>query len=223
MIKIKSFFVGILLLAMTFAMVVLVTLIYRSEDQFSVKSYIFQTNDYANERVGALQNLDDMSAIELRNKLIKKYVSEYFLVVPGEENISNRAVLRKLSTDSAYKQWISGEAKKIAEMSEEKMFRRIYVSDADIAAMNIPDGYDYYNDAFGVPIMYSVRYMSETWSQSNAMWIEPVYETGSIDIEVRFIPKIRENINIRKYLESGGNPVGLFWFKVTRINDGENK
>ena len=221
--KIKSFFIGIFLLVATFIMVLLVTLIYRADSQIRIKSYIFQTNNFANERVGALQNLKDMSAIELRNKLIKKYVSEYFLVVPAEENLSERDILYHLSSPSAYNQWKSGEAVKIADMSKNKMFRRVYISDVDIAPMDMPEGYDYYTDSVGEPIWYSVRYRTETWTESNAMWIEPVYETGTIDIEVRFLPGIREYMDVREYLESGKNPIGLFWFQVINIDDGENK
>lgn len=226
--KIVSFFIGLLLLAITFATVVLVALIYRSNNQLSVKSYIFQMGNYAaTQRVGPLQKLEDMSAIELRNKLIKKYVSEYFLVIPGEQNVNERSVLERLSDTYAYKQWQSGEAKTIADMAAKKMFRRVYVSDADIAAMDMPDGYDYYDADSAEPILYSVHYRTETWPESNAMWIEPVYETGDIYLEIKFTPGIRETVNgkkfnIKKYLESGNNPVGLFMFKVISIGDGEN-
>ena len=225
--KIRSFFIGILLLAISFAAIVLVALIFCSDKQLSIKSYIFQMGNYAEtQRVGALQKLEDISAVELRNKLIKKYVSEYFLVVPGEQNVTARPVLRQLSDAYAYKQWQSGEAENIVKMSGAKMFRRVYVSDADIAAMDMPDGYDYYDENSTEPIMYSVRYRTETWSESNAMWIEPTYEIGEINLEIKFKPGIRDTINgesfsIKKYLESGNNPVGLFMFKVISINDGK--
>lgn len=221
--KLKSFFIGILLLIATFVMVVGVALIYRAVDQLSVKSYIFQMGNYADVRVGALQKLDNMSAIELRNKLIKKYVSEYFLVVPGEQDVMARTVLRYLSDSYAYKQWQLGEAEKIAKMSEKNMFRRVYVSDADIAALDMPDGYDYYNATPDDSILYSVHYITETWPESNAMGIEPIYESGNIYIEAAFRPGIRENVDVRKYLESGENPVGLFMFQVTNIDDKETK
>ena len=221
--KIRSFFIGILLIVIMFAMVVCVALLYRANDQLSIKSYFFQMDNYSANRVGALQNLNDMSAIELRNKLIKKYVSEYFTVIPGETNVENRSVLKNLSDANAYNQWQSGEAQKIAKMSAKKMFRRVYVSDADIAAVDLPEGYDYYDVASAEYILYSVHYTTQTWAESNAMWVEPTYETGNIYIEARFKPGINKNIDIKKYLESGENPSGLFMFEVTNVNSGENE
>lgn len=219
--RLKSFFIGILLLAATFAMVVLVALVYRANDQMSIKSYIFQTNDFAKERVGALQKLDDMSAVDLRNRLIKKYISEYFTVIPGEQNILVRPDLQKLSDVNAYRQWQSTEAVKITEMANKKMFRTVHVSDADIATKNLPEGYDYYDAIEAEPILYEIHYTTKTWTQSNAMEISPVYETGNIYIWARFKPGINKNIDVRKYLESGENPVGLFMFEVTNIEDKE--
>jgi len=221
--KIRSFFIGILLIAIMFAMVIGVALLYRANDQLSIKSYFFQIDNYSANRVGALQNLNDMSAIELRNKLIKKYVSEYFTVIPGETNVGNRSVLKNLSDANAYNQWQSSEAQRISKMSAEKMFRRVYVSDADIAAVDLPEGYDYYSVTTAEYILYSVHYTTQTWAESNAMWVEPTYETGNIYIEARFKPGIKENIDIKKYLESGENPSGLFMFEVTNVNSGENE
>ena len=219
--KLKSFFIGVLLLVASFAMVVLVALIYRANDQLSIKSYIFQTNDFANERLGALQKLDDMSAIELRNRLIKKYISEYFTVIPGEQNVSIRPDLIKMSDANAYKQWQNGEAVKITEMSDKKMFRTVYVTDADIATKNLPDGYDYYNTVEAEPIIYEIHYTTKTWTESNVMEVSPIYETGNIYLEARFKPGINKNIDVREYLESGENPTGLFMFEVTNIEDKE--
>ena len=54
-----------------------------------------------------------------------------------------------------------------------------------------------------------------------------IYDTvqGTLFLEARFAPGIREHdgygnrLDIRKYLESGKNPVGLFKFTVTNIGD----
>lgn len=217
--KIKSFLIGILLLIATFAMIVSVALLYRSASQLSVKTYIFQMDNYADNRVGALQKLEDMSAVELRNKLIRKYISEYFLVIPDEQNISGRIMLEKLSTPAAYAQWQSGEAKKIARMAKENMFRRVHVSDTDIIPLDMPDGYNYYNATPNDFILYSVRYKTETWTESNAMGIEPIYEKGNIYISIAFKPGIIKDVNVRDYLESGKNPIELFMFKVANVDN----
>ena len=234
--KIKSFFIGIFLLAIMFVAVILCVLIYRANDQSSVKSYIFQINNVASQRVGALQDINDMSAVELRNKLIKTYVAEYFKVIPNEPDVSNRPLLRNLSSKSAYEQWQKGEAKTIEQMSQKKMFRRVvHVTDADIATMNMPSGYDYYNADQAKEIFYEIHYYTETWTESNRMYVEPVYDSGTLRIEARFKPGIKKdifmetkpgvykNVSIQKYLKSGENPMGLFMFEVVNIEDGVNQ
>ena len=218
MIKIKGFFVGILLLLATFSMIVLVALVYRANDRMSIKTYIFQTDNFAGQRVGALQKLNDMSAVELRNRLIKKYISEYFTVIPNEENVLVRPDLQTLSEGSAYRQWEAGEGVKIADMSQKRMFRTVDVTDADIAAINMSEEYDYYNAIEAQSIIYEVRYTTKTWVEANAMQVTPEYETGTVYIEARFKPGIIKDVNVQKYLESGKNPLDLFMFKVSNVD-----
>ncbi len=216
--KIVSFLSGLVLLIITFIIVVLVALVYRANERSSIKSYIFQTDNFANQRVGELQDINDISAEDLRNKLIKKYVSEYFKVIPGENNVENRSVLHNLSTYSAFKQWQDGEAQTIAEMSAKNMFRIVHVYDDGIAALNRPADYNY-SDEIEKPIYYSVRYYTETWTETNKMATEPIKEQGIIYIEAIFRPGIRKDKDVQKYLQEGKNPVGLFRFEVTNVGN----
>jgi len=220
--KIKSFFIGIFLLAIMFAAAVVVTLIYRANTNSSVKSYMFQLDDYAGERVGDLENINEMSAVELRNRLIKKYVSEYFGIIPGGNNIAKQKTLRALSNDTVYKQWTENELPVINELSKRGAFRRIHINDADIIAKNIPNGYDYNNAPQAAHIYYSVKYLAETWPESNLMGIQPIYESGIIYIEARFKPGLIEGIDIHKHLQSGKSPLELFMFEVTNVGAKEN-
>ncbi len=218
--RLKSFLMGFILLIMTFVIIVLVALIYRANDRMSVQSYIFQTNNFANQRVGELQNVNDISDEDLRNKLIKKYVSEYFRVIPGEKDVENRPVLDLLSTDTAFKQWQKGEAQNIIKMSEKNMFRIVHVPDDGIATLNRPADYNY-RDTNYQKIYYSVHYYMQTWNEPNKMGSEPVFEQGTINIEAVFMPGIVEGVNIQKYLEKGYSPAGLFNFRVTNIGNKE--
>lgn len=218
MMKIKSFFVGILLLIIVFIAVILTTLIYRANERANIKTYIFQMGNSASQRVGELQNINNVSQNDLRNKLIKKYISEYFKVIPDDANVTNRPVLARLSTSGVFEQWKNGEAKNIADMSGKKMFRIAKVSDNGIEVLNnSTDNIDYKKQTIAEHIYYIVRYDTYTWTQSNIMKSEPLIEQGVIYLEARFKPGIRPNINVREYLESGKNPVGLFMFEVTNI------
>ena len=211
---------GFVLLVITFIIIVLVALLYRANEKSSIKSYIFQTNNFASQRVGELQDINDISAEDLRNKLIKKYVSEYFKVIPGETSIENRPVLRQMSSTTAYKQWQNGEAKNIAQMSAQNMFRMVRVHDNGIATLNRPSDYSY-NDTVYKKVYYSVRYYTETWPEPNKMGTEPVLEQGTLYIEAIFQTGIRENIDVQNHLQQGKNPVELFRFEVTNIGNKE--
>ncbi len=215
--KLVSFLIGLCLLAITFAVVFFTALTYRASERISIKSYIFQTNNSAGLRVGALQDINDISAVDLRNKLIKKYVSEYFRVVPGDSSTLNRPILKNLSSAYAYNQWLNGEAKDIEKMALNKMFRTVRVMDDGIKTIDKPADYDYYDAEIAQPIFYEIHYFTETWKDSNIMMIEPKPDQGYLYIQARFKPGIDETKDIKKYLENGENPVGLFMFEVVNI------
>lgn len=227
MMKLKSFFVGIFLLVAIVAMVVITALIYQGMERSSVKSYIFQTANNANQRLGTLQNLDNISATELRNKLIKKYVAEYFKVIPGDKNIINRPTLRIMSNDVAFEHWKNTEAKNITEMSSKNMFRIARVHDDGIATYNKIENDTKKSEGAEI-VYYKVRYYTSTWTQSNVLEIEPIYDQGTLYLEIQFEPGLRETIgnkkyDTREYLESGKNPAGLFKFRVINIGDNTKK
>ena len=218
--KLKGFFVGIFLLFAVVAMVVLTSLIYRASERSSIKSYIFQKANNADQRIGVLHNLEDISSTDLRNKLIKKYVAEYFKVIPGDTNVTERPTLHDLSETNAFNYWKKNELKTIEDMSAKKMFRLARVNDDGIAAYNKADGADDNSQI----IYYKVRYYTSTWPESNVLAAEPVYDQGTIYLEIKFEPGIAETIqkkkyNLRKYLESGKDPSVLFKFRVVNIGD----
>lgn len=219
--KIKSFFVGIFLLMFVVAMVVLTAFIYRAGEHSSIKSYMFQMGNNAAQRIGKLQDINDISANDLRNKLIKKYISEYFKVIPGDKDITNRPTLRILSGEKAFDYWRQTEAKAIEEMSDKKMFRLARVHDDGIATYNKTEKL---NNDHTENVYYKVKYNTSTWVESNILETEPIYDQGTMYIEIEFEPGLRETVygkryDIRDYLESGKNPAGLFKFRVINIGD----
>ena len=217
----KSFLMGFGLLAIVFAMILVTALLYRANERMSVKSYIFQMNNFANQRVGNLQDINDISANDLRNRLIKKYVSEYFKVIPGEQDVTNRPILEKLGP-VAFNQWKRGEAKTIADMSAKKMFRMVSVQDDGIATITKMKNENYDTDELAERVYYAVRYYMYTWPTSNVMEVQPTYEQGTLYIEAKFKPGIKPNINVRKKLESGSDPSELFMFEVTNVGNKED-
>ena len=217
MMKIKSFFVGILLLMIVFIMLIFTALVYRANERSGIKTYFFQMGNNANQRIGELQNINDISQNELRNKLIKKYVSEYFKVIPGDANVTERSILKSLSTNDVFYQWKEDEAKNITDMSNKNMFRIAKVQDGGIKLVTNSDDVDYKTSVVAEKFYYEIHYDTLTWTQSNIMKAEPIYSQGVIYMEARFKPGINPNINIKKYLEEDKNPVELFMFEVTNI------
>jgi len=203
--KIKSFFMGIILLAITLAAVFIVVLTYRANEQVNIETYIFQMGNKPNTRIGNLQDINDMKPEGLRNKLIQKYVSEYFKVIPGT-TISNdqRTTIMKMSNSSVYQRWLNFEAKSIEAMAKDKMFRNVWVDPTQIQQIK-DSGW------------FMVPYFTRTWPESNNMAARVVDEAGIINLKIRFKPGIIPNINVRTYLEKGENPAGLFMFQVTDV------
>jgi hypothetical protein len=111
-------------------------------------------------------------------------------------------------------------------MSDKKMFRIVRVRDDGIALYNKIDNGD--TDKEPESVYYKVRYYTSTWTESNMLGKEPLYDQGTMYLEIKFEPGLRKtidgkNYDIRKYLESGKNPAGLFKFRVINIEDSVKK
>lgn len=219
--KIKSFLIGCAMLVIIFMMVLVTALLYRANERSSIKSYFFQMGNFANQRVGTLQDINDVSANDLRNKLIKKYVSEYFKVIPGETNVTDRPTLKAMG-ELAFKQWLNGEAKTIADMSAKKKFRIVRVSDDGIAMISKTKDINYNTTEPAQKLYYEVRYHMYTWNDSNILEIQPIYEQGTVYLEAKFKPGIKPDISVRKHLEQGLDPTGMFMFEVTNVGNKES-
>lgn len=219
--KLKNVLVGSVLLIIVFTMVLVTALLYRANERMSVKTYIFQMNNLANERVGEIQDINDISVNDLRNRLIKKYVSEYFKVIPGETDVTNRPILQKLGP-VAFKQWEKDEAKTIADMSAKKMFRMVRVQDDGIATITKMKNPNYKTNDLAESVYYAVRYYMYTWEKPNSMEIQPTYDQGTIYIQAKFKPGIKPDVNVRKYLEEGKDPAALIMFEVLNVRNKDN-
>ena len=202
--KLKSFFMGIILLAITFAMVFMTVLIYRASNQASVKTYIFQMDNSPKYRVGPLEDMKRPNV--LRNKLIQKYVAEYFKVMPIENNIVQQQSVYALSDKDVYKQWSDGVAKQIQDMAKHKILRTVYVDVNQIRQTDEPG-------------WFVVPYTTRTWMESNNMAVSGKSDGGVVILKIRFEPGFKPNINVKKSLEKGDNPAILFKFKVEAVKE----
>ena len=201
-------------------MLLLAALVYIAHSRSSVKTYLFQTGNSVNQRIGELYDIKSISADGLRNKLIEKYLSEFFKVVPGETDIATkRKVLKNMSHPSVFDKWTKDEMPIIQDMANKHMLRLIKVD--SITNQNVTSVYKDTTTAY-----YKIRYHIITWTEPNIIDIQPVKEDATIFMEVSFEPTLRKDSNDRtfsakklvEYLKNGENPAALFVFGVQDIN-----
>ena len=213
--RLIMFLLGLLLLALTVAMLFFASAIYDTSVKESVSTYFFQTNDISTQRPGTPVHASEIGEATMREMLIKKYVTEYFYAIPDTDNILLRtsvgSTMDKLSMPDVFKDWVNGEAVGIKAMAENNMMRTVAI-DGEIYK---PDDSDY----------WIVPYILRTWTKSNDMSLTPQITHGTLLLDVIYQPGTREEtLDIGKYLKHsynkrgvGYDPAVIFRFKVRRL------
>lgn len=223
--RIITFFAGLVLLALTVAMLVLTSAIYDTSSQESIITYFFQRNDWSMLRPGTPVRASDISETTMREMLIKKYVTEYFYAVPDYDDITRRmngsTVLARMSSSEVFDEWKRGEAVGIRSMAQNNMMRTVEIA----GEIFKPSDSDY----------WVVPYVLRTWSKPNDMSLAPQITRGTLLLNIRFKNEIREYDNsgrpfdIGQYLKLGYNrfefgydPAAIFRFQVIELKRGAN-
>ena len=142
------------------------------------------------------------------------YITEYFYVTPDMVEVANRingkTILgpNRLSDAAVFEQWKEKIAPEIQEMAEKKMLRLVRVNSVDLETA---DG-NYWR----------VEYETMTWSKPNDLSVVPTIDNGIVYLQITYEPGLRAAVTvggqpIGKYLESGGDPAGVFKFLVTDV------
>jgi len=197
--KIIMFFFGLVLLALTVAMLFMASAVYDTGVRETISPYFFQTNELSVMRPGAPVRESEMGETAMREMLIKKYVTEYFYAIPDPNNVEQRtgsySVMVRMSAPKVLEQWKKGEAIGIQSMSENHMMRTVAI-DGEIYK---PSDSDY----------WVVPYVLNTWTKSNDMSVEPQITHGTLLMNVLYEPGIRETtLDIGKYLKNSYNKFG---------------
>lgn len=217
--KLIMFIFGLLLLALTVAMLFFASAIYDTSKQESVETYFFQTNELSVMRPGAPVRASEIGETAMREMLIRKYVTEYFYAIPDTENIAVRTIgsstLARMSDPDVFNNWVNGEAESIKTLAENDMMRTVMI-DGEIFK---PADSDY----------WIVPYVLSTWTAPNDMSAPPRIERGMLLMDVSYQPGIRKILGLRtfdvgKYLkrgynkfETGYDPAVIFQFKVLNL------
>jgi hypothetical protein len=220
--KLIMFLGGLVLIALTLGMLFLTSAIYDSVRGTQIDTYFFQRNNYSAERTGAPETPGEIGETTMREMLIKKFVNEYFYVIPDAENIARRiskstSVLYKMASPAVFSAWQGGEAETIQDMADHRKMRIVEI-DGEIF---MPSGSDY----------WVVPYVLYTWDESNDMAAAPTVSRGQLLMNVSFEMGLRETVggepfDVGKYLKDGYNtfesanePAAIFKFRVNDLED----
>lgn len=208
--KLIMFLSGLALMVLMFFALCAAGAIYDAGRGLVIEPWFFQVNSLSSMRVGVPASPADLGAGRVRDMLIKKYVTEYFYVVPDIENISrrmlNRGTIALMSSVTAFDNWRQTQAEVIKSMAENKQLRMVFVDDE----MYKPDGSDY----------WIVSYKLLTWDAPNDFSVPPVVTSGRIFLQIKYEPGIRPDssrMTVAQYLEEGGEPAAVFKFRVDDV------
>lgn len=208
--KIVMFFIGTLLLLLTFVALYFSGALFDASNDRYIQSFVFQTNNLSTDRIGRPVPVDQLSEKFVRERLIKKFVFEYFYVTPDVENIATRtrsdSVMAAMSAPDVFKDWRKNQATEIENLASKKILRLVTVSD------EILKKGDY----------WEVPYTLKTWNESNNMNLAPTVKSGVLYLKISFEKGIRDqragsSFDIGKYLKDGGDPAAIFKFRIDEI------
>ena len=212
--KLITFLAGLVLIALTIAMLFVSSAIYDSAKKSSVDTFFFQTNRLSEMRPGVPVTAAEIGETAMREMLLKKYLHEYFYVIPDAENIARRtsrgSTLASMSTPNVFNTWTETEGETISTMAEQKMMRMVDI-DGEIYK---PADSDY----------WVVPYVLYTWTNANDMTTAPVITRGTLLMDIFYAPGTRDTIDVGNYLKHGYNrfepgrePATIFRFGVRNL------
>lgn len=174
-----------------------------------INSFVFQPNNFSSDRIGRPIGLDELSDKYVSERLIEKFMNEYFYVIPSQQNVVRRkksdAVMKAMAESVVYNNWIKTVVPDLESLANNRMLRRVHV----IGPILKPDEY------------YIVNYQLET-SRPNDFDAIPQTTSGTMYLKIRFEKGIRQEragqpFDAGKYLESGGDPAAVFKFRIEEI------
>lgn len=212
--KLIIFLSGLLLLLVMFAALFLAGAIYDSGQKSTIETYFFQPDEASKQRPGAPVSPFDLGNITMRDKLIDRFMTEYFYVIPDTNDLINRtsgqkSLLYQLASLDVYTNWIQNVVPMLQKMAEEKKLQTVTVRNVYRA----PGQEDY----------WIVDYELITWERPNDFSVAPIVTPGQVYLKILY----EANDGLRKYinnkpilhaLESNMDPAAAFRFEITDIS-----
>ena len=197
--KALNFLIGLLLLALMLGWVVVSGAIYNIGNRLHQTPHFFSVNALALQRVDEPKTLTELGDLTIRDMLIKKYVTEYFYVIPDTQNVEQR--IKRHKTQPAWQEWMEKQSDEIMKLAKDGAMRTVYVTD-------IKNG-----DAGYLIVDYELK----TWFTANDMSEVPTTTRGWLYMAIEYVPGVDESFENLNILEGKRDAAYAFKFYVRDI------
>lgn len=218
--KLILFFAGLILMVLMCGALVVSAAIYDSAAKTEIDTYFFQPDDSFLRRPGVPASPEDLGVNNMRERLIAKYITEYFYITPDvidvERRMSGATSLYRMSVRTVFNAWLENIAPEIKSMAESGVLRTVSLIDAS------------FESRFDGPMTrgeyWRITYELKTWHKPNNFSVIPETTRGVLYMALNYAPGMREvigNRTVEEYLESGGDPAAVFKFIVIDVASNE--
>jgi len=217
--KLVSLLAILILVVATGVIVYLGATLFDISRRLNVSPYFMQSADFSTERVGRPVDIANLSEDFIRDRLMAKFVIEYFYVIPDPNDATARTVagspLWFLSSPEVFAEWKNNTAPAIAKMAGNGVLQRVIIKQTAGGSPDIVRSGDF----------YVVGYDLVTYNQSNALSATPTFLTNQkLYLRILDLPakQVRTLLNgnpfdVQKFLQDGGDPSGIFKFQVVEV------
>lgn len=205
--------VGLLILVMMLGLLFFSGAIYDAEKKYTIETFFFEPNAQSARRISPPVSADNIPDKVLRELIIRRFVNEYFYVIPDINNATKRqnfkntdgteTALWGLSNDpKIYQEWAETVAPEIIELAGQNALRIVEVT----GISESESGH------------WVVNYMLKTWNQPNNVLALPEITTGSLYLNVKKQPiRVRQSQEALDRLQRGVDPVSAFTFEILDV------
>lgn len=211
--KATAFLFGMILLVIATGIVIIGGKTFDISRNFSVNSVIFQPADLSRDRIEKPIPLHVLSDERIRNNLIKKFVHEYFYMVPDSDDMQRRrkpgSTLARMSDSTVFKEWNDKFAEDMEKQADQNIMRRVVVNN-----IVLPPSSEY----------FQITYDLMTWDIANDITAAPqIQKNKTMSIRLEFEKGVRQkqtngtNFDVKKYLSAGVDPATIIKFRVVEV------
>jgi hypothetical protein len=207
--KLFGFLFSVLLILCAIAVAYFAAQMFDMTRRVSVSPQILLTDDVSDNRTSKPIAFDDLPDEFVRDILIRRFMTEYFGVLPGERLMAQTAngILRGMASASALEYRAENIELELLELAAARAMRRVTVTGPVVT-----DG-DWLR----------VKFDEITWKRPNEIWNPPTLRTGrEVMLRVRFDKSLREirgdkPFDAGAFMTDGGDPAAVFRFIVEEV------